>query len=197
MMSVIQSVHSYTLSNREGDLVLRPLTDVHLPLLYKWNSDPKVVYWSDDGNDTSFDKETVRAIYSHVSKNALHFLIEYKGRPVGDCWLQKMNLPDVVKSFPADTDIRRIDVEIGECDCWGKGIGTTMLALLVQFAFEEQKADVLYNVCSDYNVRSQRMRERLGFQRVRVEPNEEGNRAKFEYHYCLTQNEYFKQKTKR
>ena len=76
-MSVIQSVHSYTLSNREGDLVLRPLTDVHLPLLYKWNSDPKVVYWSDDGNDTSFDKETVRAIYSHVSKNALHFLIEY------------------------------------------------------------------------------------------------------------------------
>ena len=75
-MPVIQSSHSYTLRSTEGDLVLRPLTDAHLPLLYKWNGDPEVVYWSDDGNDTSFDEETVRAIYSHVSQNALHFLIE-------------------------------------------------------------------------------------------------------------------------
>ena len=116
---------------------------------------------------------------------------------MGDCWLQKMNLPDVVKSYPAGTDIRRIDVEIGERDCWGKGIGTAMLALLVRFAFEEQQVDVIYNVCSDYNIRSQKMQERLGFHRVRVEPNEEGNRAKFEYHYRLTQDEYSQQNKKR
>ena len=196
-MSVIQSMHSYTLSSTDGDLVLRPLTDAHLPLLYKWNGDPEVVYWSDDGNDISFDEEMVRAIYGHVSKNALHFLIEYKGRPVGNCWLQKMNLPDVVKRYPTGTDIRRIDVEIGEYDCWGKGIGTKMLALLVHFAFEEQHVDILYNVCSDYNIRSQKMQERLGFRRILVEPNEEGNRAKFEYHYRLTREEYLQQKAKR
>ena len=195
-MSVIQTVHSYTLYSAEDNLVLRPLTDAHLPLLYKWNGDPEVVYWSDVGNDTSFDAETVRTIYGHVSKNALHFLIEYNGRPVGDCWLQKMNLPDVVKSYPIGTDIRRIDVEIGERDCWGKGIGTAMLALLVRFAFEEQQVDVLYNVCADYNIRSQKMQERLGFRRVLVEPNEAGNRAQFEYHYRLTRDEYFQQKAR-
>ena len=192
MMAVIQSTHAYVLEN--GDLTLRPLTDTHLPLLYKWNGDPEVVYWSDDGNDTSFDEETVRAIYSHVSKNALHFLMEWQGRPVGDCWLQKMNLPEVIAAHPAGADIRRIDAEIGEPAFWGQGIGTKMLELLCAFAFETEQVDMLYNVCSDYNLRSQKMQERLGFRRVLTEPNEEGNRAKFEYHYRLTRGEYLQQK---
>lgn len=187
---VILSKHDHTLQSPDGALVLRPLTDDHLPLLYRWNSDPQVVYWSDDGNDDSFDEETVRAIYRTVSKNALHFLIEWQGRPIGDCWLQKMNLPEVIGMYPSGTDIRRIDVEIGERDCWGKGTGTRFLALLVQFAFEVQGVDVLHNVCSDYNIRSQRIQEKNGFVRVLEEPCEEGNRAKYVYHYRLTKQEY-------
>lgn len=194
-MAVIRSAHSYIL--RDGELTLRPLTDEHLPLLYRWNGDPEVVYWSDDGNDASFDEETVRAIYGHVSKNALHFLMEWQGRPVGDCWLQKMNLPEVIAAHPSGADLRRIDAEIGEKDCWGMGIGTKMLSLLTAFAFETLQVDVLYNVCSDYNLRSQKMQERLGFRRVLEEPNEEGNRAAFAYHYRLTRGEYFQQKAKR
>ena len=55
-MPVIRTAHEYILRSPEGGLVLRPLTDEHLPLLYKWNADPEVVYWSDDGNDDSFDQ---------------------------------------------------------------------------------------------------------------------------------------------
>lgn len=197
MMPVIRTAHEYILRSPEGGLVLRPLTDEHLPLLYKWNADPEVVYWSDDGNDDSFDEDTVRSIYGHVSQNALHFLIEWEGRPVGDCWLQKMNLPAVIEAYPPGTDLRRIDVAIGEKDCWGKGVGTRFLALLVQFAFETQGVGVLYNICSDYNLRSQRIQEKNGFVRILEEPCEEGNRAKAEYHYRLTRGEYFMKKSKR
>jgi hypothetical protein len=48
--------------------VLKPLCDGHLPLLYKWNADPEIVYWSDDNDTDVFDEETVRGIYGRVGK---------------------------------------------------------------------------------------------------------------------------------
>lgn len=44
-MSIIKS-HNITLygGNDEFDVVLRPLTDEHLPYLYKWDTDPAVLY---------------------------------------------------------------------------------------------------------------------------------------------------------
>jgi len=34
-------------------------------------------------------------IYRPVSANAFCFIIEVAGQPVGECWLQKMNIPDI------------------------------------------------------------------------------------------------------
>lgn len=47
-MSIIKS-HNITLygGNDEYKIILRPLSDNYLPLLYKWNSDPEVLYWSE------------------------------------------------------------------------------------------------------------------------------------------------------
>ena len=43
-MSIIKS-HDITLyGGNETNIVLRPLRDEHLPLLYKWCADPNVLY---------------------------------------------------------------------------------------------------------------------------------------------------------
>lgn len=52
-------------------------------------------------------------MYRSVSQNAYCFIIEYDSDPIGECWLQKMNLKRIINKFP-DCDCRRIDIMIGE-----------------------------------------------------------------------------------
>ena len=62
-MSIIKT-HDITLyGGNDIDIVLRPLCDDHLPLLYKWNSDPEVLYWSDGEDVQAHSAETVHNIY--------------------------------------------------------------------------------------------------------------------------------------
>lgn len=114
-MAVIQS-HNITLcgGNAEYDIVLKPLSDDHLPLLYKWNSDTEVTYFTESSIGLIYDEQTVQRKYGGVSKEAFCFLIEANGIPIGECWIQKMNKPDVIAMYPKNTDIRRIDMCIGE-----------------------------------------------------------------------------------
>lgn len=195
-MSVI-TTHNITLKGSIGEynIILRPLCDNHLPLLYKWNSDPEVLYWTEGGEDIerSYDKDTVNAIYVNVSKDAFCFLIEINGHPVGECWLQKMNLTDVIKMYP-DLDVRRIDMAIGEKRFWGKGIGTKFVEMLVEFAFFKEKVDVLHCFCEDYNLRSQRVWQKNGFKLARVDDLKQPQKGKKQYHFVLKREEYLSKK---
>lgn len=137
-MSIIKT-HDITLyGGNDVDIVLLPLCDEHLPLLYKWCADPEVLYWTEGGSagtNLSYGADTVHQIYGGVSQNAFCFLIEVNNIPIGECWLQKMNLPDVKAMYPETLDVRRIDMSIGEKAYWNKGIGTQFIGMLVDFAF--------------------------------------------------------------
>lgn len=93
-MQVIKS-HDITLcGGNDKRIVLKPLSDEHLPFLYKWNLDLEVLYWTEGDDITEpYDMETVHDIYGGVSRNAFCFLVEADGTPVGECRLQKMNVP--------------------------------------------------------------------------------------------------------
>ena len=193
-MSIIRA-HDITLKGEGGGqgIVLRPLTDAHLPLLYRWCADPEVLYWTEGGEADealSYPPETVDMIYGGVSREAYCFLIEAEGAPVGECWLQRMNLPYIREMYPAGTDVRRIDLSIGEKAWWGRGIGTTVVGMLAAFAFGQEGADVLHCLCEDYNIRSCRIWEKNGFRRVRADALPEGQKGKYQYHFRLTKAEY-------
>lgn len=191
-MHIIRS-HDVMLCSGGGPVVLRPLSDEHLPLLYKWCADPEVLYWTEGGaaaKDLSYGPDTVHQIYGGVSQNAFCFLIEYGGVPVGECWLQRMNLPEVKKQYPDSLDVRRIDISIGEKAYWGRGIGTQCIGMLAEFAFCGEHVDVLHCFCEDYNVRSCRMWEKHGFTRVLEEPIPDSWKGKLQYHYRLTRREF-------
>ena len=196
-MSIIKTddITLYGSSGKYG-IILHPLCDDHLPLLYKWNADPEVLYWTEGGEDIvrSYDAKTVHAIFGGVSQNALCFLIEVDGRPIGECWLQKMNILNVKTMYSESTDVRRIDMSIGEKAYWGKGIGTALIRMLVDYAFNGGHVDVLHCFNEDYNPRARRIWEKNGFSLILSEDLPQPQKGKLQHHFCLTQQEYIERR---
>ena len=201
-MPIIQS-HDITLyGGNDIDIILRPLCDAHLPLLYQWNADPEVTYFTESAVDLRCDKKTVRRKYGGALESILYFLIEADGIPIGECWLQKMNLPDVIAMYPKALDVRRIDMAIGEKAYWNRGIGTQFIGMLIDFAFCGEHVDVLHCFCEDYNVRSRGMWEKHGFTRVKEEPETYNPKwrspiGKWQYHYRLTRQDFIQRRRER
>ena len=82
-----------------------------------------MLYWTEgDENPEPMTPENVDGMYAAISRNALCFAIEADGAMIGDCWLQEMNQPRVRAMYSTGTDVRRIDVTIGEKGWWGRGL---------------------------------------------------------------------------
>jgi len=168
---------------------LRPLCDKDFPLLYKWNTDPEVLYWNEGpaADPADNNNEAVQSIYRQTSNAGYCFIIEIDGTAIGECLLCKMNLHYVVEKYPASTDIRRIDILIGEKSYWNMGIGSVIVQMLVNLAFDKEKADIVYGITGDFNKRSGRIFQKNGFHLFLEYPTdyylgEDG----LEFHYRLT-----------
>lgn len=169
---------------------LRPMTEDDWPMLERWNTDPDILYFSEGDDIKAWSPDDVRMIYRGVCVNAYCFIIEAGGQPVGECWLQRMNLDWICKKHP-DQDCRRIDLAIGEKDFWGKGVGTTVIKLLTEFGFEHQKADLIFG-CDiwDYNKGSQRIMEKGGYELYHKEKLEPGRKGEYEITLILSREKY-------
>ena len=94
-------------------LILRPLTEDDWDILLRWNNDHDVLYYVEGDSITSYTLGDMQKIYRSISHKAFCFISEYDGVPVGECWLQRMNLERILSRFPG-LDCRRIDLVIGE-----------------------------------------------------------------------------------
>ena len=170
--------HSVRLA--DGAVVLRPLTEQDWDLLMAWNSDPEVFYFADWDAVAPRSLDEVKAIYRQVSRVAYCFIIERDGVPVGDCWLQQMNLDRLRARFPG-LDCRRIDLQLAR-DAWGQGLGGACVRLLTAFAFDRDGADAVFgcDIASD-NSRSLRLFEREGFSLVATNPQPSGVKSAATY----------------
>ena len=171
-----------------GEICLRPASDADIPLLCELNRDPRALIWSSESEEP-YTEEMVRQVWGYVSPMALCFIIEVEGVPVGDCWLQRMNLPQVIARYPEGTDVRRIDMSIGRVEYWGRGVGTAMVELLMEHAFTVDGADVLHCMCDSRNTRSDRIWQRLGFELVWKDAP-----GCYENHYALRREAYLRRK---
>lgn len=89
-MSIIKT-HDITLigGNEQYKIILRPLSDEHLSYLYKWNSDPGVLYWTEGEDVECYTPDVVHQIYGGISQNNFCFVVEVNDKIIGECWLQK------------------------------------------------------------------------------------------------------------
>jgi len=82
-MSIIKS-HDIILygGNNQYEIVLRPLTDEDLPYLYKWNSDPEVLYWTEGEDIEGYPPEMVHQIYGGISQKQITISLEADKRRI-------------------------------------------------------------------------------------------------------------------
>ncbi|UTC82754.1 GNAT family N-acetyltransferase [Treponema denticola] len=138
---------------QEDNIKLRPLCETHWEYLFKWNKDKEILYFSEGDDISEYSSEETKQIYTYVSQKADIFIIEYLNEIVGECWLQEMNLNDIMEKLP-NKNIYRIDLMIGRKELWNKGIGSQVINMLTKYGVREKKADMIFAVISDYNLRS-------------------------------------------
>ncbi len=138
------------------------MTEQDWDTLLPWSNDPEVMAFADGGPFKVSTVEDIQHIYRWISTHAFCFMIEVENQPIGECWLQQMNLKQVIDQAPSE-DHRRIDIMIGEKSLWGRGLGTEAIGLLVEFGFATEHADAIFAVVAQDNPRSRRAFEKNGF----------------------------------
>lgn len=61
-----------------------------------------------------------------------------------------------------------VAIVIGDRSAWGRGVGSTALRILAGYAFAALNLERVYAEVYGFNLRSQRLMERVGFQREGV-----------------------------
>ena len=169
---------------------MRPMTEDDWELLLQWNNDPEVLYYSEGDNITESSLDEIQMVYRSISRKAFCFIIDYDRLPVGDCWLQEMNLDRILRHHPGQ-NVRRIDLAIGEKALWGRGIGTEVLRMLVDFGFDEEGVDVIFGCdIADYNPRSLRAFQKAGFEHYGTVPQPPGAKSRLCYDMVLTRDRH-------
>lgn len=181
--------HYVTLRGEE--IVLRPMTENDWDILLKWNSDPDVLYFSEGDDVTSYNLEQIQRVYRGTSQSAFCFIMEVEGKPIGECWLQRMNLKRILAKYPGK-DCRRIDLMIGEKELWGCGLGSDVILVLTKFGFEEESVDMIFGCdIADYNPRSLRAFQKVGYEVDAETKQRPGKKALYVYDVILTREKWF------
>jgi RimJ/RimL family protein N-acetyltransferase len=166
------------------------MTEEDWDVLFVWNNDPEVLYFSEGDNTTAWALDDMKRMYRTISKSAYVFIAELDGTPVGECWLRRMNL-DRILDRTLGMDVRRIDLMIGEKRLWGQGWGTKIIEILTRFGFETCGADAIYGAgIGGHNVRSKRAFEKNGYSVDSETALPKGRKANVEWDMVLTRESY-------
>ncbi len=151
--------HDFILA--DGSLVLRPMTEDDWDTIAAWNNDPAVMWFTDNGAASKRSLKELQAIHRGISRDADLFVFELDDVPVGDGWVQRVNLDRITNAFP-DRRLARIDLQLSPT-IWGHGVGTRAVRLLTGHAFD--RGDDLVFGCdiADFNERSRRAFLRCGY----------------------------------
>ncbi|MHA1914629.1 MAG: GNAT family N-acetyltransferase [Promethearchaeota archaeon] len=129
-----------------------------IPLICKWNNDPKVRYYARWAMPTT--PEDIKGWFTPRSergaRDVVFFTIYHKGdkRPIGSIGLFKINWLNRNAHIAAT---------IGEPEYWGKGIAGEASNLLIRYGFTELNFHKIYAEVFNPNKRSLRAAEKLGF----------------------------------
>lgn len=77
-------------------------------------------------------------------------------------------------------NIYGIDQFIGEKEYWNKGIGTLLVTSMVQFLFQQEKADKVVMDPQARNKRALKCYEKCGFKKVKLLPKHELHEGEYQ-----------------
>ena len=137
-------------------VALGPMSRDHLPLYYRWRNDMEVMRFGDRQPPSTLEKE--QGYYERAVKtnNASDFAIYEKSglRPIGFAGLYDISNSDRHAEF---------GIMIGEKDHWGKGYGTEVTKLMLDYGFTCLGLHNIFLWVNDANERGIRAYHRAGF----------------------------------
>ena len=139
---------------------LRPATSVDLSLLRYWDEQPHVIA-SDPNDDWGWEVELDRN-----PEGREQLIAEIDGRPIGFIQIIDPALEDSNYWGDVETNLRAIDIWIGEAKDLGKGYGTQMMQLALKRCFIDPLVNAVLVDPLVSNTRAHRFYKRLGFQFV-------------------------------
>ena len=140
------------------------LNDIHIrnalpddcAVLAAWWNDGAVMAHAGFPNGIDTTAEEVREQIEREDDDGRTLIIEYDGRPIGE-----MNYRNV------GGDTAEIGIKICESDYQGRGLGRTVLSMLVKGLFSEGYSKIILDTNLN-NLRAQHVYELLGFRKLRV-----------------------------
>ncbi|MBI4311437.1 MAG: acetyltransferase [Chloroflexi bacterium] len=157
-------------------LRVRLLRDTHADyaLLARWLSDQRVLEFY-EGRDTPFDYAKVVEEFgprAEGSDEVVACIFEVGGAPLG--YVQFYAVADPAEyGLEEAKGVYGIDLFIGEPEQWGHGIGTAVVKAVTQHIFERLGAQRIVVDPHVTNGRAIRSYEKCGFRRVKLLPGHE------------------------
>lgn len=144
-------------------VILRPIRQEDLPVLYKWINDPEIMgFWY--GRDKPRSMEWIKK----------HFMMMTEGESPSECWIIEVgrkpigymyNTPSKDEDSGEFTGRVELDILIGEKTEWGKGYGTDAMKAMLDYTFNQQKAERVFIMPRISNARAIHVYEKVGFKK--------------------------------
>ncbi len=143
------------------NVTLRYLEFDDIDTLYRWENDIELAIWA--GWTPPLSRAAFRHKYeqriTEPEKDLVMLGIEFEGQLVG--YVQLALIEDDERRAAAG-------VLVGEKSMWGRGIASTALRILLDYAFTVRNLERVYAEVYGFNQRSLRLMERVGFQKEGV-----------------------------
>ncbi|MBG0832579.1 GNAT family N-acetyltransferase [Planomonospora sp. ID67723] len=143
-----------------GKLVrLRAMEPSDAEALWRWNSDPEVMRWMDDGYPASLAQTVAR--FEKRERNS------YGDVLLGIETLDEGRLVGLVRLRDTEPEIglAEFDIYVGEKDCWGKGYGTDATREICRYGFDRMRLHSIALWTVAENTAAIRVYEKVGFTR--------------------------------
>lgn len=123
-----------------ASLSLRRMTPADLPLMHRWANAPHVVRWWREGGSLA----SVSANYLPMIEGTdptVALIVELDSVPIGHAQFGRWgDFPDDAARFDARADDYCIDYFIGDAALCGQGLGTQLIARLVEYVRDDVPA---------------------------------------------------------
>jgi aminoglycoside 6'-N-acetyltransferase len=154
---------------------LRPLERADLPLVRRWLQQPHVARWwlQDVTAEQQLQEYADRVTGRGDTATTILIVVEQDDgqRPVGWCqWYRWEDYPDEARELEADPGDVGLDYALGEPAAIGRGLGTAMIAALVNEVRRHHPGCGFVVEPDAANAGSRRVLEHNGFELVEIRP---------------------------